>query len=1609
METSQPSKNWHNSSIHPGAIFVQLTTACNAKCINCPHPFTYGRKGTHPKGVMADNIWDKIIQDIQAMGYRNQIGLYLHHEPLLERTLFRKIRQINDETEAFAVISTNGSLLNEKNRKALIDATPRIVHININSADKRQYERMTGLNFETTINNAKRFIVEASRQIHIEINCPILPEVDIEKLIHLFPDVKVNAEYWANSRGGLLEGITSDNRGSRFKLSDYCLQPEQNFNILFDGSVVLCCLDWAHESRMDFPNVGNSSILEIYNSDLMQKIIHEFKKGNYSRYQMCKHCSEEMGFINKDTPVVSPEKQCHLSKNNNIENTDTPVIAESDNKISHWGKTYEPDSAIQTHGGEVNRKEKRHLNILLTNHHLLDFTGSEVFTFTIADFLKRNGHKVTIYSNYIDRIRKYFDLRGIPITNNLATLKGSHFDVAHVHHNINALEVRYFFPRLPIVFLSHGVLPFLEQPPQIDIRISKFLAVSEEVKNNLITKVADKDTVDIYRNIVDSDIFRPRSKINNKPRNALILSNRIDTSTEHTIREACNLLNIECTFIGSRFSEIDYFQVPNVMNQADIVFSLGRGAVEAAMCARIPIVYDYQGGDGLVRPGDLQDIMKCNFSGRSKGINFSVKTLVDEIRKYKAEYGEELREIACQYFNAEFKINELIEIYHAAIKDDIRPLTSQNQALLNYIISSIIESRSYTQNYLKRKNVRTPVYNATNRIESFKHICSIIIPVFNKVEFTRKCLEALIENTPDGLYEVIIVDNASSDGTHEFLTCLEGDVKIITNETNLGFAKACNQGAHAASGKYLVFLNNDTIPLPGWLSELVSVADKHDDIGIVGSKLLFPDGTLQHAGVVLVETPSGKLGNHLYWGYPGDFPPANKARDFQVVTAACMLMPGDLFFNAGGFDERYINGMEDVDLCLRIKRSGKRVFYCPNSVLTHFESKTEGRFDRVNDNEKLFVQLWDDKIQADKSKYLIEDGFRIEQVNGKVSWIYHEELSNKLLSVIINTYNSLPAIQRSIENIISCTSMPVEIIIVDNHSTDGTKDYLKTLCDINTISLNEKTNSDECFYMGLKEARGDYIAFLSPEVILSTGWDTQFILSFKETAGAVSAFIYKYDELLNFKDLITNPLNGEIDLNYFASMIARWNKNKCEEKGILDPQCYMIKKSLIERIDMLDSGLKNNFDKDLSLRMNEAGYEIIRATGALVYTHEPSQPYAHQNSSFWENKNSISQSIGIPLTSIVILTFNQINITKKCLNSILEYTNIPYELILVDNGSTDGTKDYLREFARVHKNVELISNKKNLGFAAGNNQGIEKAHGDYILLLNNDVVVAQGWLERMISHLEQSPDIGMVGPMSNSVSGAQLVKNVPYKNKLNAMQNFAQEFAKNNQGKTTEVMRLVGFCLLIRKEVLEVIGGLDENYGSGNFEDDDLCLRSCIAGYKNIIAGDVFIHHFGSMTFKGNSIDYAATMKKNLSYFGEKWKDIIEINNDTGYRIHATKEQQIQKLICWGEEKYASGDLRSAVKLFRRVLMLDRRNSQALSNLGVIQWQLGETTSAVDIFQKALFLDPNDTDALANLVQAVEEIKRADLVQNNLIDLLRQSQPANPDLGRLIDGLQGNV
>jgi GT2 family glycosyltransferase len=250
--------------------------------------------------------------------------------------------------------------------------------------------------------------------------------------------------------------------------------------------------------------------------------------------------------------------------------------------------------------------------------------------------------------------------------------------------------------------------------------------------------------------------------------------------------------------------------------------------------------------------------------------------------------------------------------------------------------------------------------------------CSVIVPVYGQAALTRQCVDVLLAGRDGDLEpEVIVVDDGSRDETPELLRGYGDQIVVVRHETNLGFAASCNDGATVAAGDALVFLNNDTIPQAGWLEALLGFADAHPRAAAVGAKLLFPDDTVQHAGVVICQYGYPK---NAYAGFPAWHPAVNKSRPFQAVTAACMLVRRSAFEQLGGFDTTYRNGFEDVDLCLRLGEKGHEVHYCHEAVAYHLESMSEGRFADSDHNRHVYERRWAGRVHSDDFRYYTADG-----------------------------------------------------------------------------------------------------------------------------------------------------------------------------------------------------------------------------------------------------------------------------------------------------------------------------------------------------------------------------------------------------------------------------------------------------------------------------------------------------------------------------------------------------------------------------------------------------------------------------------------------------------
>jgi len=230
---------------------------------------------------------------------------------------------------------------------------------------------------------------------------------------------------------------------------------------------------------------------------------------------------------------------------------------------------------------------------------------------------------------------------------------------------------------------------------------------------------------------------------------------------------------------------------------------------------------------------------------------------------------------------------------------------------------------------------------------------SIIIVTWNVVDYVRDCLKSVLQNTPANLiYEIIVVDNASTDFTSSIIKNEFPQVIIIPNSSNVGFARGNNQAISVAKGKYILFLNPDTILHENAIKIMVEFLDKNQNMGLVGPKLLDEDGSIQLACArkfpsllfrltcdVMSLSSLPTIGKHLkkYLQYPYDY---SVSQEVEAISGACMLTRRESLDNTGGFGEEYIHGGEDLELCLRIKQAGLKTYYLQEAVVTHFGGRS---------------------------------------------------------------------------------------------------------------------------------------------------------------------------------------------------------------------------------------------------------------------------------------------------------------------------------------------------------------------------------------------------------------------------------------------------------------------------------------------------------------------------------------------------------------------------------------------------------------------------------------------------------------------------------------------
>ncbi len=356
-------------------------------------------------------------------------------------------------------------------------------------------------------------------------------------------------------------------------------------------------------------------------------------------------------------------------------------------------------------------------------------------------------------------------------------------------------------------------------------------------------------------------------------------------------------------------------------------------------------------------------------------------------------------------------------------------------------------------------------------------LVSIVIPAFNKWAFTKRCLESLRQHAHAGGCEIIVVDDASSDETAAGLAAFP-DVRTLRNAQNLGFARSVNAGVRLALGKYLLLLNNDTQAQAPFLPAMLAVLQRVPQAAAVGCKLVFPDGSIQHGGVGFSYAgPDPITVFHVDHGQrTATFA---QALAVSAVTAACMLLRPEVFWQVGGLDEGYLNGHEDVDLCLKLREAGHLIVYLPSVQLVHHESVSEGRFDASWVNLDRFGARWIGRFHA------FDVDFR------KTVPVAPVDAARGGVLVVVPVADAYGTVAACLESVMYTTGPQDEVVIVDDHATGATQAFLRTFA---AAHPQVKFVAADCHgfipaaVQGLGVGQKRWAAVLAPNMKAAPGW-----------------------------------------------------------------------------------------------------------------------------------------------------------------------------------------------------------------------------------------------------------------------------------------------------------------------------------------------------------------------------------------------------------------------------------------------------------------------------------------------------------------------------------------
>ncbi len=755
---------------------------------------------------------------------------------------------------------------------------------------------------------------------------------------------------------------------------------------------------------------------------------------------------------------------------------------------------------------------------------------------------------------------------------------------------------------------------------------------------------------------------------------------------------------------------------------------------------------------------------------------------------------------------------------------------------------------------------------------------SAIVSTYNSEKFFRGCLDDLINQTlyKKGELEIVIVNSGSQQNEDEIVKEYQDkhkNIKYVKTGRETIY-EAWNRGIVVAKGTYITNANTDDRHKEDALEILANALDEKNNIALVYADSKVTDRENE-------EFETAPVTGLLLW------PEFDRTNLFRICYIGPQPMWRKTLHKKYGYFDGVYKSAGDYDFWLRIVKLEK--FEHINKILGLY-LLSESSVEHVNQN----ISLKESEKARKKNWDSVSD---LPPLSG--TYLSHYNCSEYLhksvkFSVVIPTYNRPESLKKALQSLTKQTYKNFEVIVVN----DGQQEILSVLKEfegqfnyqhVRNIMNRERSASRN---NGIKVSRGKYITFLDDDDIFYP----DHLLIISDNLSDSNSIVYTdavrvvYEKTNEGYKIIDESVPYSID----------YERNKLLVGNIAPINCFAIQREKLFEAGLFNETINVLEDWELLLRLSELtpfkhikkitcevswkldGSSTTSSKGYL-FDKVRKQIYSKYDKEIKNipNRNEIVNEFnriwkndfasGSSIVSIIALSFNQFEYTKSFVQSLLKFTKATYELILVDNGSNKETVDYLKELSTKNERIKVIFNEENFGFPKGVNQAIKVAKGKYILIANNDIIVTEGWLERMVEVAEVDNQIGLVGPISNSVSGVQFDKEATYPD-IPKMHVYAKKNREKNAGQIFQFPRVAFLCTLIKKEVIEKIGGLDERFSPGNFEDDDFCLRAQIAGYKTVVAKDVFIHHFGSKSFTADGTKkYAERLEINKKIFVEKW------------------------------------------------------------------------------------------------------------------------------------------